>query len=93
MYNFTGKFDFLIRCLTFVKNKTNQQIDGQTSSETHSTIERLITTATKIERKLVVTMISPWQAPLIMNNLATIPTYPARGDGLLIGNHKNKFEL
>ena len=58
--NCTEEYDFLIRCLTFLLKTKNQ-------STCKTTEVRMLTTAMKIEIKLVVTMISPWIVDRIIN--------------------------
>ena len=51
----------------FAKNKkSNRSTDRRRGA--HSRSIDMITTATKIEINLVVTMMIPWQAPSIINN-------------------------
>ena len=59
--------DFLLKTKQININGQTSVGDSLTHTEFHETIDRCsITTATKIEINLVVTMISPWQAPIII---------------------------
>ena len=92
MYNCTEKYDFLIECLHFLL-KTKHRIDQRTdAAETHTHIDNNSNdNGNKSRRDHDITMAGAFNT--IFPPKLPINRCSHRGDGLPIGNQKNKFEL